>query len=235
MINDRLLAHCDLLVGIFWTRLGSPTGASASGTAEEIEEHIKAGKPAMLYFSRAPVVPDSIDAEQYGKLQEFKKWAMEKGIISHFDNAEEFRQNLRRDVEINLRDNKYLADVVATAGGNDDPEESRKKTVRLSGDAVEMLRLAAADREGEIMVRSFVGGESISTGRHHFITERSDRRETARWEAALEQLENYGLIKATSYKRSIFRVTHQGYEAAGQFPALSDGASKGLSNPVDQN
>ena len=54
LINDRVLKDCDLLVGIFWTRLGTPTGESASGTAEEIEKHIAAGKPAMVYFSAKP-------------------------------------------------------------------------------------------------------------------------------------------------------------------------------------
>ena len=40
-INDRVLKFCDLLVGIFWTRLGTPTGESESGTAEEIKEHLR--------------------------------------------------------------------------------------------------------------------------------------------------------------------------------------------------
>src|SRR5215217_949238 len=39
MINERLLKHCDLLVGILSTRLGTPTGEAASGTVEEIERH----------------------------------------------------------------------------------------------------------------------------------------------------------------------------------------------------
>ena len=41
IINKQILAGCDLLVAVFWTRLGSPTGAAASGTVEEIEEHLQ--------------------------------------------------------------------------------------------------------------------------------------------------------------------------------------------------
>src|SRR6059058_5757055 len=37
LINDRILKDCDLLIGIFWTRLGTPTGKAKSGTVEEIE------------------------------------------------------------------------------------------------------------------------------------------------------------------------------------------------------
>jgi hypothetical protein len=72
IINKQVLKGCDLLVGVFWTRIGTPTGKNPSGTVEEITEHIKNGKPAMIYFSVAPVVPDSIDADQYAKLNEFR-------------------------------------------------------------------------------------------------------------------------------------------------------------------
>src|SRR5713101_1313849 len=40
LINERLLKDCDLLVGVFWTRLGTPTGKSPSGTVEEIQRHL---------------------------------------------------------------------------------------------------------------------------------------------------------------------------------------------------
>ena len=75
LINSRLLKDCDLLVGVFWTRLGTPTGKSPSGTVEEIEEHVAAGKPAMIYFSSRPVAPESIDADQYAQVKAIKeKW-----------------------------------------------------------------------------------------------------------------------------------------------------------------
>src|ERR1039458_1446912 len=61
IINDRLLAHADVLVGIFWTRVGSPTGKAISGSIEEIEEHHRQGKPVMLYFSNVPVALNSVD------------------------------------------------------------------------------------------------------------------------------------------------------------------------------
>jgi hypothetical protein len=60
IINGQLLKEADLLVAIFWTRIGSPTGAAKSGTVEEIEEHIGAGKPAMIYFSSALFVPTAL-------------------------------------------------------------------------------------------------------------------------------------------------------------------------------
>src|SRR3954451_18617701 len=68
VINEQLLRNADLLVGIFWTRIGTATSTYASGTVEEIEEHLNADKPAMLYFSEAPVRADAVATEQYGQL-----------------------------------------------------------------------------------------------------------------------------------------------------------------------
>ena len=62
IIDKRILHEADLLIGIFWTRLGTPTAHYASGAVEEIEEHVSAGKPAMLYFSSAPTPLDAVDA-----------------------------------------------------------------------------------------------------------------------------------------------------------------------------
>src|SRR3990172_1493833 len=58
IINKQLVRDCDFLIGTFWTRIGTHTGVAESGTVEEIREFLKAGKPVMLYFSTAPVVPD---------------------------------------------------------------------------------------------------------------------------------------------------------------------------------
>ncbi|WP_271085671.1 hypothetical protein [Brevundimonas sp. NIBR11] len=41
VINDQVVNSCDMAIGVFWTRLGSPTGVSESGTAEEIEWFIR--------------------------------------------------------------------------------------------------------------------------------------------------------------------------------------------------
>jgi hypothetical protein len=96
IINKQLVEHCDLLIGAFWTRLGTPTGAAESGTAEEIEHFRKAEKPVMLYFSSAPVVPESIDVEQYKALTEYRKQLDQQGLYSKYESLSEFREMLHR-------------------------------------------------------------------------------------------------------------------------------------------
>jgi hypothetical protein len=73
IINSQILRDSDLLIAVFWTRIGTPTGKAVSGTVEEIDKHIHDGKPALIYFSSTPVRPESVDEEQYKMLKEFKE------------------------------------------------------------------------------------------------------------------------------------------------------------------
>src|ERR1700720_879562 len=54
-INRHLVRDCDILVGMFWTKIGGDTGVAESGTVEEIDLFVAAGKPCLLYFSNRPI------------------------------------------------------------------------------------------------------------------------------------------------------------------------------------
>src|SRR5690554_5440653 len=99
-INKQILENSDLLIGIFWTRVGTPTGDSISGSVEEIENHVKSGRPAMLYFSNTPVRPDSIDQKQYKELQNFKKDCNKKGLVETFESIDDLRTKLTRQLSL---------------------------------------------------------------------------------------------------------------------------------------
>jgi hypothetical protein len=93
ILNRQLVARADILVAIFWNRLGTPTGASKSGTVEEIEEGIAAGKPVMLYFSSAPTQMSSVDFDQYTRVQSFKESARKRGLYNEYSSVPEFRRS----------------------------------------------------------------------------------------------------------------------------------------------
>ena len=101
-INKHLLADCDLLIATFWTRIGSPTNKSISGTVEEIREHIQTGKQAMIYFSSAPVRPDAIDDEQYAALKAFKADCKQIYGIAEYENLSDYRQKLTHQLGLTM-------------------------------------------------------------------------------------------------------------------------------------
>jgi hypothetical protein len=96
IINSQLVDGCDMVVGAFWTRLGTPTGESESGTAEESERVRAAGKPVLLYFSSAPVVLDSVDGEQYKALVAYRDKLKDKGLYFSYDSPADFREIFQR-------------------------------------------------------------------------------------------------------------------------------------------
>ena len=71
-IDTQLVRTSYILVGMFWTEIDFDTGVAESGTVEEIDQFVTAGKPALLYFSSRPVDPNRLDLRQQRKLRKFK-------------------------------------------------------------------------------------------------------------------------------------------------------------------
>jgi len=102
-INQQLVANCDILLGMFWTKIGTSTGVAESGTVEEIDQCVEAGKPTMLYFSSRPIDPNKIDLKQHKKLKVFKADTYKKALVSNFSQVEELRQAVLRDLMNQVR------------------------------------------------------------------------------------------------------------------------------------
>ena len=102
-INRQFVRSCDILIGMFWTRLGTSTGVAESGTVEEIDEFLDAGKPAMLYFSSRPIEPDRIDVRQIAKLRDFKEETYRRAITGRFKGIDELQRTLSRDLMQQVR------------------------------------------------------------------------------------------------------------------------------------
>ena len=133
IINEQLVKDCDLLVGVFWTRIGTNTGVSVSGTAEEIEQFVNSNKPVMLYFSQAPVDPDKIEIDQFGILRSFKEKMRLKGLTETYLSISDFRQKFGRQLSINVGNviTKPLAEKILN-------EKNKGKKAVIKGKISEM-------------------------------------------------------------------------------------------------
>ena len=98
IINKPLVESCDILIGTFWTRLGTPTGKAESGTVEEIEEFRKARKPVLLYFSSAVVVLENIDSKQYRRLLDFRWRYQQGGLVFSYKSISNLQEQLQRHI-----------------------------------------------------------------------------------------------------------------------------------------
>jgi hypothetical protein len=103
ILNRQLVDNCDILIGMFWARLGSDTGKAPSGSVEEIDRGAAAGKPVMVYFSDRPISPSTINLEQFTKLSSFKEQTMKTALVGSFSSVGELNAQLIRDLHSQVK------------------------------------------------------------------------------------------------------------------------------------
>lgn len=211
IINSQVLKDSDLLIAAFWTRLGTPTGVAASGTVEEIEAHLAAGKPALLYFSSAPVAPDSVDPKQYKALKDFKKVCQSRGLYQEYESSSEFGDKLRQHLALTLNQHPYFRSLVEAESPSPPPPPA-PSVPDLTREAHVLLVTAAAN-DGKVAVISWLGGHSVQAGKTNFV-EQENPRSRAIWEGAVRELISNDLLEPIGHKGEWFKITRRGYEVA---------------------
>lgn len=221
ILNSQLLHRSDLLVAVFWTRLGTPTDKAVSGTVEEIEEHIKAEKPVMIYFSNrdAPRPASESELQQIRRLNEFIEACRPKGLVEDYNTLEEFKGKIYDQLSVAIREDLQAAHKDVQAGS--------RYTKKPIGDIfpehlledIESLLLAASEAgDGTIHTLQSYSGYCVETGSHTLVNT-LDGREKAKWLEVIACCENTGLIDPVGYEGNIFRLTHLGYEAGDKLRA----------------
>jgi hypothetical protein len=118
VLNKQLVDDADLVVAVFWTRIGSPTGEAPGGSVEELSRHMDAGKPAMVYFSSQPVEPDKAETQQYRDLKKFRDtWCEPRGLVQRYKTTDEFRNLFARHIAQKVNDDLYLQKHIKTNAG----------------------------------------------------------------------------------------------------------------------
>ena len=102
IINPQVVEPSQILVAVFWHRLGTPTTEWESGTVEEIEHFISQGKPALVYFCGRSL-PQDTDVNEWTRLQDFKKKIMDRGLIAEFGTTDEFAKKLDKHLTETVR------------------------------------------------------------------------------------------------------------------------------------
>ncbi len=211
IINRQLVDKCDILVGTFWTRLGTPTGVSVSGTAEEIEGFVSRKATVLLYFSNQPVVPGTLDPEQLKALADYKANLLRRGLCSDYEAITELthkvQRDLRRAVEglitgstSTIASNTSAASS-ATFGEENNAEQVKGQLRRIAAETATLLKIGidSDDVDGVRRVMGNLGfqlatvlGEISSVSQ---VAEESDRgqalRALAEQAAELERFQVY--------------------------------------------
>jgi hypothetical protein len=153
VINRQLVDSADMLIGVFWTRLGTPTSEAESGTVDEIERCIDAGKPVILYFSSKPVALDSVDQDEYARLVRARDGFKQRGLVAFFETEDELWRKASTDITRTIREH-FAPSIEAQTplANNDSPAAPRAILIaRIEGGSsntrlvIENLGTAAAE------------------------------------------------------------------------------------------
>ena len=104
ILNEQMIAKGDLLVALFWSRIGTPTPSAKSGTLEEIREFIekKGAKRVMVYFCNRLIDMNKVDPDELAKLNEFKEEMRTKGLYCEFKDTNEFEKYLYQHLDMKV-------------------------------------------------------------------------------------------------------------------------------------
>ena len=99
VVNAQIGADYDVYLGVFWTRIGTPTGVAESGSIEEFELALEraqeAGHPRIAaVFKKAPIDPSTIDPSQLQKVQTFKERLGQLGAFYREFSDEDSLRNI---------------------------------------------------------------------------------------------------------------------------------------------
>lgn len=101
ILNRQLVDRTDIMIALFGSRIGSSTPNAISGTVEEVEKSLAAGKPVHLYFSTAPH-PHDVDPGQLQALRDFRQELGQRGLYATFSNPEHVTAPVWQAVERDL-------------------------------------------------------------------------------------------------------------------------------------
>jgi len=156
------IEDCDVLIGIFWKRFGTPTKDAQSGTEHEILRAYEAWKQndspqIMVYFNEKAYAPPTSTEEidQWRKVFEFKQRFPKEGLWCAYKSKPQFEKLTRNHLTQLIR-HRYPGPAQAQ------PSQAQSVPVEIAGRSVEELTEAYRAQLAERVSKVYIVGESES-------------------------------------------------------------------------
>lgn len=214
IINDEVVSKSDLLICVFGSKLGTNTDTHESGTVEEIDEHLKAGKDVMVYFKKSVNIdPDSFDSSQLDKLKAFKKRISNKCKYSEFEDSQEFKDELFKDLQLYINDHWLDSSIKIE---DEEPAIKQSQThIKLSDFDLERLKSWTSVDNPDFFQVHFEGGGCIYGLGASNQYEIKTGKEKIEWNDFFERMMQNGFIdieRYDKYKHPIYRLKKAAYD-----------------------
>lgn len=212
IINNRIVDSSDIMVGVFWTRVGTPTNKAMGGAIEEVQYHFNKGKPTLVYFSNKPISPEEIDSTQYALLKEFKGWVRRNGLYDSFADTREFGDKLMRGIQQTLNTSEYTASMLSKH--ETDGAVSSGEASRLDAFQGALLKALSQSSNRNFKVERLGEGLRISVeGEPPLVS--TSQTELQHWLEKIVSLIGRGLLRDVTGRGEVFQITEAGHRLAG--------------------
>ena len=190
ILNNQLADKSDLLIAVFGSKVGTPTDTSTSGTIEEIEHHINAGKPVMLFFRRFNDI-SKITATELAKLEAYKISIQNRGLYKEYNKGSDFERVFSDALDLFLDD--HWLDKTSSVSG-------KEETIEFSAEEIDRLKKWAESNYSEAHSVTDKDGTIFIVGDLQYRI--SEARELVKWNDFFYRLEKKGFIELSRHNRS---------------------------------
>lgn len=206
-INKQLVSKSDLMISIFGARMGTPTDTEISGTVEEINKHLDAGKDVMVFFKLSIDDISSIDTQQLQKIKDFKESIKDRVLWCEFTNNEDFEKIINEKIQlfvnVHWKNTQVFNPILP----------SRSSQLQLSDEEKQRLVVWTNEPSAESVSFSFNRGYLYRLGYKQY--EVNEGRENAEWEDFFKRLRNADFIELEKYNkegRPIYKLLKAAYD-----------------------
>lgn len=214
IINDEVVAKSDLLICVFGSKLGTETDTHESGTVEEVDEHLKAGKDVMIFFKKTiNIDPENFDLSQLNRLKKFKSEMKSKCLYSEFTDVNDFQEQLFRSIQLYINDHwidssvEILDDLVMA--------QTKVNDIVLSDFDIERLQAWTSVDNPQFFQIHYEGGGCIYALGAYNQYEVKTGKEKVEWDDFFERMQQYGFIDIESYNKynyPVYRLKKAAYD-----------------------
>jgi hypothetical protein len=104
LINKQVVDRSDIVVGLFRSHFGSPTGVADSGTEEEIRRSIRRRKEVMVYFANLPEPKKRKERNEFTRIEKFKHKLGRRALYHTYTDLKAFEEAFRQHLAAAMKE-----------------------------------------------------------------------------------------------------------------------------------
>ena len=196
---------CDLLVSFFCN--SELVADSVPGCAEaEVEQALKVGKPAMVYFSDARVNLTGHAIPEGRAMEDFRR-RYGAAVIDSYGDEKEFRSKFSQQLEALLESHPMFK----SAGLVGKPVITEQKPDEPLSECAQVILFEACDDFEGYIGHVKAGGTLRIQANGRQLVEPQDPANIAKWDAAFHELLSGGYIRGAGLNGQLFQISPKGF------------------------